>query len=840
MRNQFTIFLAIALCLAVASSALATTFSWSNASGGTYSNAANWTPAGGPPAAGDIAQLTLANTYAINFTTSPTINTFTQTQGDVTLNLNNTTFTTTNSLNNTMGSAGLTSTLRVFDGNFRPGNLYIASVAGSTSNLYLGAEAIARTTAGPLYVGYSGTGNLFLQSGATFLSSAGAGLGINTDAIGNATVTGQDSDWTINFTPLVVGSFGTGTLNILDGGNVTAASLEVGEELASTGTINMSGNLATFSTTGTANIGGNTAAEPATSATLNIGTGATMTLGGTTNLRTNSTVNITGGTLNLNTINITSGSQINWSEGTVNFATAPTITTAVLDAFLDGTHTLGANRTLSATAGQLPITTPLDLTGGKISVPSLVLYSNMDLGAFSTVTTTGQITIQSGATVQIRDFATVGAGTAIVNNGGTILLDGPLAAITGGTTNFLGTITGTGRFSGGLNNSAGATIRAQNGDHIIIDTIGRTNAGMIELSDGTIEYTKSLTNLAGGVISGRGVFRGSSSAPGGNGLINQGVLAYSAGISDIYGDVDNTITGKIVAAGASTVTFFDDVVNNGDIRTVTGSRSVFFGSVTGAGTFTGGGIVELEGDLKPGNSPANVTFGGSLQININAGLGIELGGTIKGAEYDSLTIAGVASLSGTLTTSLINGFVPAVGQSFEILTAAGGVDGTFDSVNLPALAGGLYLNLAYAPTAVTISVAGLLGDFNHNGTVDSADFVLWRKTLGQAGSALAADANNSGTIDQGDYNIWRANFGQNAVIGSGSSVPPSAVPEPSSIMLLAAALSLIPRRSRLSAPAMASASRQSRRNETVESVPTATTPQSACISPSCSPSPCAD
>lgn len=784
--------------MAVARPALAVTFSWSNASGGTYSTAANWSPAGGPPAAGDIAQLTLANTYAIGFTTSPTINTLTQTQGDVTLNLNNTTFTTTNSLNNTMGSAGLTSTLRAFDGNFRPGNLYIAGVAGSTSNLYLGTEAIGRTSAGPLYVGYSGTGNFSLQSGATFLSSAGAGLGFNTGAIGIATVTGQDSDWTINITPLVVGSFGTGTLNILDGGNVTAASLEVGEELASTGTINMSGNLATFSTTGTANIGGNTAAEPATSATLNIGTGASMTLGGITNLRTNATVNITGGTLNLNTINITAGSKVHWSEGTVNFATAPTITTAVIDSFLNGGRIIGPNRTLSATAGTFTLATPLELAGGKIAVPAFVINANMEIGAFSSVNATGQITIQSASTVRIRNFATVGAGTAIVNNGGTILLEGPLASITGGTTNFLGTITGTGRFAGGLNNAAGATIRAQNGDHIIIDTIGRTNAGMIELSDGTIEYSKSLTNLAGGVISGRGVFRGSSSAPGGTGLTNQGVLAFSAGITDIYGDVDNNVGAKIVDAGASTVTFFDDVINNGDIRTVTGSRSVFFGSVTGAGTFTGGGVVELEGDLKPGNSPANVTFGGNLEIGMTAGLGIELGGTIKGAEYDSLTIAGVASLSGTLTTSLINGFVPAAGQSFEILTAAGGVDGTFDSVNLPALAGGLMLNLAYSPTAVTLAVGGILGDFNHNGAVDSADFVLWRRTLGQTGSALAADANNSGTIDHGDYSIWRANFGQTGAAGASATAP---VPEPASltIAIMAACLTSIRRPKRLSA-----------------------------------------
>src|SRR3954463_15721246 len=150
-------------------------------------------------------------------------------------------------------------------------------------------------------------------------------------------------------------------------------------------------------------------------------------------------------------------------------------------------------------------------------------------------------------------------------------------------------------------------------------------------------------------------------------------MSFSAGITDIFGDVNNGASGKIVAAGASTVTFYDDVVNNGDIRTVLGSRTVFFGSVTGAGTFTGGGTVELEGDLKPGNSPANVTFGGNVVIGPTAGTTIELAGTTKGTQYDSLTIAGAVSLSGALNVELINNFVPSAGQSFNILTAAGGI-----------------------------------------------------------------------------------------------------------------------------------------------------------------------
>ncbi len=222
---------------------------------------------------------------------------------------------------------------------------------------------------------------------------------------------------------------------------------------------------------------------------------------------------------------------------------------------------------------------------------------------------------------------------------------------------------------------------------------------------------------------------------------------------------------------------------------ISGSRTVFFGDVTGAGPFTGSGDVEFNGDLKPGNSPANVTFGGNVDIGATAGLNIELAGTTKGAQYDSLTIAGSASLSGALDVELINGFVPSAGQSFNILTAAGGIDGTFDAINLPALAGGLYFDLAYTPTAINLSVAGILGDYNKSGTIDAADYVLWRKTITQSGPALAADGNNNGTIDPADFTIWRTNFGTpngsaSSLGATGSASANAAIPEPASVLLL--------------------------------------------------------
>ena len=368
MFRHRVILAVVVICLSISARASADVLDWSNTLGGNFSAAANWTPAGGPPSSGDTGRFVLNNTYTVTFSSSPLFAAITQTQGVVTLDLNGFSPQTTSGANNGMGAAGLTSTLRVIDGNFRPGNFSVANVVGSTSNLYLDIDSASRTTAGPFYVGSAGTGNLWLQNGATLLNSDGSGLGINTGAIGTATVSGTDSAWTINNLPILVGSSGTGTLNILSGGSVTAFGLEVGENLGSVGAVSVSGNLATFSTNGTANIGGNSASLPAASATLNIGTGATMSLNGTTNLRTNSKVNVSGGTLNLNTVNITSGAIVSWSAGTVNFATGPAITTGVLDTFLAGTHILGSNRTLSATAGTFTLATPLDVTGGKISV----------------------------------------------------------------------------------------------------------------------------------------------------------------------------------------------------------------------------------------------------------------------------------------------------------------------------------------------------------------------------------------------------------------------------------------------------------------------------------------
>jgi PEP-CTERM motif-containing protein len=81
------------------------------------------------------------------------------------------------------------------------------------------------------------------------------------------------------------------------------------------------------------------------------------------------------------------------------------------------------------------------------------------------------------------------------------------------------------------------------------------------------------------------------------------------------------------------------------------------------------------------------------------------------------------------------------------------------------------------------------GDYNVNGVIDAADYVVWRNTNGQTGitPGTGADGNANGSIESGDYDFWRAHFGN--TLGSGALSQSGAVPEPSSLLIIAGLLS---------------------------------------------------
>jgi hypothetical protein len=97
--------------------------------------------------------------------------------------------------------------------------------------------------------------------------------------------------------------------------------------------------------------------------------------------------------------------------------------------------------------------------------------------------------------------------------------------------------------------------------------------------------------------------------------------------------------------------------------------------------------------------------------------------------------------------------------------------------------GALDYAVAYTGTPLPIRPMGVSGDFNNNGTVDAADYSLWRDNLG---AATEAPINNLGNglngVDAADYTLWRTRF--NATTGA-SVASAGAVPEPSTLLLVA-------------------------------------------------------
>jgi hypothetical protein len=79
----------------------------------------------------------------------------------------------------------------------------------------------------------------------------------------------------------------------------------------------------------------------------------------------------------------------------------------------------------------------------------------------------------------------------------------------------------------------------------------------------------------------------------------------------------------------------------------------------------------------------------------------------------------------------------------------------------------------------------LSGDYNGNGVVDAADYVVWRKNLGST-TNLTADGNNNDIVDEGDYDMWRKKFG--ATSQTTVSARAATVPEPNGLMLPIAAV----------------------------------------------------
>ena len=89
-------------------------------------------------------------------------------------------------------------------------------------------------------------------------------------------------------------------------------------------------------------------------------------------------------------------------------------------------------------------------------------------------------------------------------------------------------------------------------------------------------------------------------------------------------------------------------------------------------------------------------------------------------------------------------------------------------------------SLVTIPISFEVFSAGLAGDFNDDGTVDAADYTVWRDNLGALDeSSISNNGDGLNGVDSEDYNLWVSSFGN-----SSSTSSASAIPEPTSGILL--------------------------------------------------------
>ena len=123
------------------------------------------------------------------------------------------------------------------------------------------------------------------------------------------------------------------------------------------------------------------------------------------------------------------------------------------------------------------------------------------------------------------------------------------------------------------------------------------------------------------------------------------------------------------------------------------------GRVGGNGKMVGD-LEFISGIVRPGRSVGVLEVEGDVDFGAGGEYEWEVESAASGDRLD--VTGGGVTLGGTLRPVLLDGYVPAVGASFAIVTAPA-ISGTFDFVDLSGLPAGLGLTVGYDPTAVTVT-----------------------------------------------------------------------------------------------------------------------------------------
>jgi hypothetical protein len=302
---------------------------------------------------------------------------------------------------------------------------------------------------------------------------------------------------------------------------------------------------------------------------------------------------------------------------------------------------------------------------------------------------------------------------------------------------------------------SGASISVTSGSHTI-------SAGAVIGSNVAASLTGNLT-LSGSVTN-----NGFTLSKSGNGTLNisgsqsnaaNSAIAISAGTVTFNTDAGSAAASHLALSQSGGTTVFNTPQHLSSLSMTGGSITVNAGDLTQIATTlssTGGQIVSHTGGISvDNNSTAAVSLTGRAPAIV---LDFDTPGNMSAGPYWALSWQGdhVAALTGYLNQSGFTG-------NGEILVAT---NQTYFNLN----------DLTVGTTSVNgvqytfVGFDALAGDFNNDGRIDAADYVVWRKGLGT-------------TYTQNDYDLWRAHFGPLAGSGSGA-IANAAVPEPTTLALL--------------------------------------------------------
>ncbi|HEX2839385.1 MAG TPA: autotransporter-associated beta strand repeat-containing protein, partial [Phycisphaerales bacterium] len=502
------------------------------------------------------------------------------------------------------------------------------------------------------------------------------------------TLTGDGSTFAYGGTAFFGGASGVGSLRVQGGADLSGASARLYGTGAAPTHIAVSGAGSTWVNTGEVWIGNSLAGG----ATLLIEAGGSLSCPGVyIGVGEDGSATVTGEGSTLTSASLLKVGLA--SQSTMSLLAGADVT--ALDTFVgegisaSGTLTInGAGSTWTnqgllivgkaASSGGTPAEGVVNLSNGG-TLTCLGMHLGDGASASSTLTISGGLTrLDCGAAGIL--MCQNGAASTLNLNGGLIDIDGNIDDAGTGVSTLI---------------MSGATLDMHN------HAIGGANPiDILEFRSGTLKNVSEINNGAGLTKTGPGtLYLNTSNSYTGTTTVSEGTLF-----------VVNLLTGSATGAGPILVAPGATIAGPGYVAGPLNSN----GGVAPAG-FIGSpfGTLTVENNY-------NQALGGTLHI--------EVGGT---SQFDRVVLTnGTAALDGTLHVTLLNGFVPAAGDAFDILSASS-VSGTFSDSNLPALPPGLSWDVQYLANALRLSVTGAGGcdstDFNNDGlfpdTADIDDFL---------------------------------------------------------------------------------------------------------------------